>query len=113
MSRATAVTDISRLYDIAAKSESALRYLAEEVVRSCEPYVPYRTGWLMRCVRIEPETASSRRIVYYADYASECYHADHPFSKKRHPLATARWFEAAKSTDLSEWIRHAAIELLI
>lgn len=77
--------------------------LAETVLSSTEPYVPYRTGRLMRSGHIEDNSASVKNIVYSAPYASECYYATHPFSKRRHALATARWFEAAKSVCLDEW----------
>ena len=105
-------TDLSCLYRLGAKCESALTNLANEVAETTDPYVPFRTGWLKNCVRIEDNTSVRKRIVYYASYASECYYADHSFNPRRHPLATARWFEAAKAANLELWRTHAAENIL-
>lgn len=86
--------------------------LAEEVVASCEKYVPYRTGWLMRNVEIRDSTSFSKNIAYTVPYASECYYATRQFSKKRHPLATARWFEAGKSAHLKDWCNTVAAKMI-
>ena len=99
------------LYNIGKKCTPALEMLAQKVAEDTDRYVPWRTGWLKSCVRIEDNTSVRKRIVYYASYASECYYANHPFSKRRNALATARWFEASKSANLDNW-RKAAVEEL-
>lgn len=98
--------DITRYFN--DKIPAAVSAFAENVVASCEKYVPYRTGWLMRSYQIEDSTSFSKRIVYTVSYASKCYYATHPFSKKRHPLATARWFEAGKNECLGDWCKTVA-----
>lgn len=80
------------------------------VIKSCEPYVPYRTGELCRSA-VSEGTGSDGRVVYTASHAALCYYASRPFSKKAHPLACAHWFEAAKSADLDSWISTVASAL--
>ncbi len=86
----------------------AERVLRRSVIASCEPFVPYRTGELCRSV-VEDE--GGRRIVYTAEHASSCYYATRPFSKRKHPSATAHWFEAAKSVDMTKWCGAVAAAL--
>lgn len=90
------------------KCARAATLLAEKVLASCEKYVPMRTGWLVRSGKVENSSSMHKNVVYSADYASECYYADHPFSKKRHPLATARWFEAAAAEYFDDWRKAVA-----
>lgn len=82
---------------------SAVDALGRAVLTSCEPYVPYRTGELARS-----GTASGGIISWSAPHAHDCYYAQRPFRREKHPLATAGWFEAAKAVDLAVWRRAAA-----
>lgn len=83
------------------------RALGEAVIRSSEPYVPYRTGRLASSVTLDVGEDGAGEVRWTAPYAQECYVASRPFSKKVHPLATARWFEAAKAADGPLWIAAA------
>ena len=86
---------------------------ASVVVADTDKYVPWRTGWLKSHVRIDDSSAAlTKKVVYYASYASECYYANHKFNPKRNALATARWFEASKADNLEAWRKTAAKELL-
>lgn len=76
----------------------ALAVLSNAVVRTSDPFVPYHTGNLARSV-----TVGEGEIRYTAPYAAECYYATRPFNQKKHPRATAHWFEAAKAVSLGEW----------
>jgi len=88
----------------------ALRVMEAAVLKSCEPYVPYRTGEL--CRSGHPSGAGSEgAVTWSASHAAECYYASRSFGKKIHPHATARWFEAAKAADLESWRRAAAAAL--
>ena len=100
---------LSRIMNERAKA--AVDVLTDDVLASSEEFVPYRTGRLMRSGHVEEKSGSHNTVVYSASYASECYYATHPFSKKKHPKATARWFEAAKSAYLDRWKRLVADEL--
>ena len=86
----------------------ATQRLMDEVLRSCEPYVPYRTGELCRSASAVRDGSPGGHIVYSAGHASRCYYAEHPFSRKYHPRACARWFEAAKLCDMKKWTDTAA-----
>lgn len=79
-------------------SASAQAKLCERVLTDSAEYVPYRTGRLCSSGKV-----GAGIITWTADYARECYYADRTFSKKAHPKATARWFEAAKSANLAGW----------
>ena len=78
----------------------AVDALGKAVLASCEPYVPYRTGRLARS-----GTASGGIVSWTAPYAHDCYYAQRPFRREKHPLATAGWFEAAKAVDRDVWQR--------
>ena len=94
------------------RAKAAVVKLADEVLASSEEFVPYRTGRLMRTVHTETKGSSHASIVYSAPYASECYYANHPFNPRKHPKATARWFEAAKSAYLDRWKWTVAVALM-
>lgn len=69
------------------------KYIDMQVVRECEPYVPYRTGVLAG------SAANSRfgsgSVTYTAPYARRVYYATRfRFRKDYHPKATAGWFAA-------------------
>lgn len=57
------------------------------------PYVPFDTGTLAESVNISADC-----IEYRAPYASSVYSQNRNFRKDKHPLATARWDEAAEPT---------------
>ncbi len=86
----------SRIRHDAEQAEFALK---SAVLSSCEPFVPYYTGELFRS-----GMNSEDGVMWIASHASKCYYADREFSKKRHPRACARWFEAARAESLDKWI---------
>ena len=83
---------------------AALNALGAAVLASCTPYVPYRTGALCRSGKV----LTGGIVSWTAPYAHDCYYAARPFSREKHPLATAGWFEAAKAVSLDEWRQAAA-----
>jgi len=90
-----------------ARVSAAERQVQQAVIRSCEPFVPYRTGELCRSAAAMG-TGTGGMIVYTAPHAALCYYAERPFSKKIHPRACTHWFEAAKAADLAKWVTAAA-----
>lgn len=82
---------------------AAARKLETEVLRSCEPFVPYNTGRLCASGHASG-SGTSGEVVWDAAYAAECYNASREFNHRHHPRACARWFEAAKASDLPLWI---------
>ncbi|MBQ4591602.1 MAG: hypothetical protein IJP32_08450 [Clostridia bacterium] len=95
---------------LTARIPSASRQVQEAVIASCEPFVPYRTGELCRSA-VPAGSGADGMVIYTAPHAALCYYAERPFSKKVHPQACARWFEAAKAADLAKWIAAAASAL--
>lgn len=88
---------------------AAVRKLEAAVLRSSEPFVPYRTGRLCASghasenIRLSGSGAEGE-VSWDAPYASQCYTAEWRFGRQHHPLACARWFEAAKAAELPLWI---------
>lgn len=97
-------SDVSRVGDAVSSSFPALlRKLEEKIISSCEPFVPYDTGNL--CNSGKATGVGERgEVTYSAEYAAVCYYSSRSFNKKKHPHACARWFEAAKASDLTDWI---------
>lgn len=85
----------------------AQMFIDSEVLRDSAPYVPMRTGNLMKSGNTGTVIGSGR-VVYNAPYAKKCYYALHTvFSKDKHPQACAQWFEAAKAANKTKWINGA------
>lgn len=64
--------------------------------RLISPYTPFQTGNLMSKVSI-----NSERIKYKSPYAHHAYMGENlDFRKDKHPLASARWSEAATPSQL-------------
>ena len=89
-----------RILDRVPRAKTAL---AQAVLRSCEPYVPYNTGELCRSGQ-----AGAGFVTYTAAHAARCYYSRRPFRKDKHPQACAQWLEAAKAVSLPEWRRVTA-----
>lgn len=90
--------DSGRLQSKVENNDAFWTFAANEWHRLISPWTPFRTGNLMRNVTITPKT-----IKYNAPYAWDVYHAEHvQFRKVIHPLATAKWDEAAKPTQESK-----------
>ena len=65
------------------------------------PYVPMDSGNLMGLVTIRP-----KEIVHNAPYAGRCYRGTRmAFRKDHHPLASAQWDKAARTTQLPKLVR--------
>lgn len=95
---------------LSSRIPAASRELQRAVIASCEPFVPYRTGELCRSAEASG-TGMQGTVVYTASHAARCYYAERPFSRKVHPQACARWFEAAKAADLGLWRQRTAAVL--
>ena len=85
------------------KYEQAQKFLDSEVLRDSQPYVPFRTGYLMESGNTGTVIGSGE-IVYNAPYARRMYYGTgYNFSKAKHPQASAQWFEKAKAVKLKDW----------
>ena len=66
-----------------------------------QPWIPMRTGNLCENVAFSPKG----EIKYNAPYARHVYYGDNKnFNKTYHPLASARWDEAARPSQESKLI---------
>ncbi len=82
----------------------AQKFLDNEVLKDCSPYVPMRTGDLMRS-GIAGTKLGSGKVNYVMPYAKRMYYGlKFRFSKDKHPLACAQWFEKGKALYLKQWI---------
>lgn len=85
--------------------ERAQKYLDSTVLKDTDKYVPMRTGMLKKSGIIGTQIGTGT-IEYIAPYARKCYYGVNiRFSKSRHPLAQAKWFEASKAVNKNKWIR--------
>lgn len=83
--------------------DKAQKWLDNEVLKDCQPYVPMRSGNLMNS-GVSGTTLGSGKVVYNAPYAKRMYYGTNfNFSKLKHPQACAQWFEKAKSVHKEDW----------
>lgn len=81
----------------------AQRFLDSEVLRTSAPYVPMRSGELMRSGDKGTKIGSGE-VEYNAPYAKRMYYGlSFNFSKDKHPQACAQWFEKAKVANIDAW----------
>lgn len=101
---------------IANAADQAEVWLANEVLKDTDPYVPALTGSLSQRSHTEGDT-----IIYPGPYARYLYYGkvmkgprygpkyatdkDLVYTKNLHPQAQSHWFEASKAQNLKKWIR--------
>lgn len=112
------------------------KWIDSEVIRLCEPYVPFDTGVLETSSRHNTDIGSGE-VIYNTDYAHYMYYGvvygsnflvddggervfksrkgviKHPtgaqinYNKEHHPLAGSFWFERMKADHLDDLLRGA------
>lgn len=85
------------------KFSDAQKYLDNEVLKDTEPYVPMRSGNLVRSGQ-RGTTLGSGRVIYAAPYARAQYYRYPRKSKDKHPQASQQWFEKSKAVNKEKWI---------
>lgn len=86
------------------KYSAAQKWLDNEVLKDCAPYVPMRSGYLMKSGNTGTSLGSGK-VIYNAPYASRMYYGvNFHFSKDKHPQACAQWFEKAKAAKRKNWL---------
>ena len=86
------------------RTEQAQKWLDNEVLKDCGPYVPFRYGHLFRS-GITATKVGSGEVEYNAPYAKRVYYGSGMhFSKDKHPQACAQWFEKAKGVNKEKWL---------
>jgi hypothetical protein len=89
-----------------ALQQRAQRALDSEILRTTEPYVPFRTGVLARSATLNTLLGTGR-IVWATPYARRRYYEGTP-KTARHPKATTKWFEASKAANAENWYQAVA-----
>lgn len=82
---------------------AAQQFLDNEVLKDSTPYVPMRTGALMRS-GISNTVPGSGVVKWNTPYCRDCYYKNRNYNKTHHPLATSKWFEHAKAVHKKKWI---------
>lgn len=75
--------------------EKAQKYLDQEVIRTCAPYVPLDTGTLERSGKM---SSGSGTVTWNTPYAKKQY-----YEGKSKGLRGARWFDRAKADHAEDW----------
>ena len=110
----TGLEDIDR--QIAQLAEKQEVWLANEILKDTDPYVPALTGSLSQRSHVE-----GSMVVYPGPYARYLYFGkvmagpptgpkyatdkDLVYTKSVHPQAQSHWFEASKAQNLQKWLR--------
>jgi len=84
----------------------AQKWLDSEILKDSAPYVPRITGALEHS-GIDGTVIGSGLIVYNSPYARKQYYGYFKHSTQAHPQASREWFEVAKATRKTAWIRGA------
>jgi len=83
----------------------AQKFIDNEVLKDSAPYVPMRSGNLMKSGTVGT-TLGKGEVIYNAPYAKRMYYGvGFNFSKDKHPQACAIWFEKAKAIHKDKWMR--------
>lgn len=77
--------------------EKAQKYLDQEVIRTCAPYVPLDTGTLERSGNMSSDIGSGT-VTWNTPYAKKQY-----YKGKSKGLHGARWFDRAKADHAEDW----------
>lgn len=77
--------------------EKAQKYLDQEVIRTCAPYVPLDTGTLERSGKMSSDIGSGT-VTWNTPYAKKQY-----YEGSSKGLRGARWFDRAKADHAEGW----------
>jgi hypothetical protein len=84
----------------------AQKFVDSEVLRNCEPFVPLKTGMLIKS-GILGTIIGSGLVSWIAPYAKPQYYLRHRRPSQTGPLRGSFWFERAKAVYKHAWIAGA------
>lgn len=87
----------------AQRFSTAQKWLDNEIIKDCNPYVPFRTGNLATSA-IRHTVIGSGQIVYKTPYVNVVYDSNGwHFNAEIHPLATDHWLDVVKPLQIDKW----------
>ena len=92
--------------EFGALNGEAQMKLDTQILKDTYQYVPRDSARLADSGYIASEIGKGR-LYYDTPYAKRQYYTAPNKSTARHPLATMRWFEAAKAANKGAWLRVA------
>lgn len=103
-------------HEIAKLASESEVWLANEILKDTDPYVPFLTGSLSQRSHVDGNT-----VVYPGPYARYLYYGkvmegppqgpkhatdrELVYTKQHHPQAQSHWFEASKAQNLQKWLK--------
>ncbi len=88
----------------------AQQYVDSEVIRLCDPFVPFRDGYLRQSA-VEHTVIGSGEVKYVTPYARRLhYHPEYKFNEA--PMRGAYWFDRAMNAGGKEAIMQGLHELI-
>ena len=84
----------------------AQQWLDNEVLANCEPFVPLRTGMLIKSGILGTDVGSGK-VSWIAPYAKAQYYGKRKPGSVTGPLRGPFWFERAKAIHKRHWIEGA------
>jgi hypothetical protein len=72
------------------------RFVDSEVLRLCEPYIPLRTGMLIKSGILGTDVGSGE-VSWIAPYARRQYYSSRKPGRETGPLRGGQWFERMKA----------------
>lgn len=90
--------------ELGANVERAQKIVDTQVLKDSNVYVPRDEGDLERSSQTATVIGSGE-VRWETPYAAAQYYGKPNKSRDVHPLATMRWFEAAKAANKAAWLR--------
>lgn len=101
-------SDLSGVYKAIERKEKRMKEaLGQQILKDSNYFAPQDTGLLIGS-SVVSSNFQKLQLVWDTPYARRLYwNPQFNFSKDKNPNAQGKWYEAAKSMYLSEWVRMA------
>lgn len=84
----------------------AQKFMDSSVLADCEPYIPLRTGTLIKTGILGTDVGSGT-VQWIAPYAKAQYYRKGKFGSQTGKLRGPQWFERAKAVKRVAWVKGA------
>ncbi len=85
---------------------AAQKFMDSEVLKDCEPYIPLRTGTLIKSGILGTDIGSGQ-VQWIAPYSKARYYSKSKVGTETGRLRGPQWFERAKAVRKTKWIAGA------